>query len=535
LRRKFNRTHWAARFLGVRTPTGEADRPGLIVIQIDGLSRTQMERALESGKLPFIARSIRRKHFTVESFYSGVPSTTPSVQGEIFYGVRTAVPAFEFLHRKTGVVFRMNEPEAAAEIEAQLEERCPEPLLKDGRSYSNIYQAGSGFSRYCSKDLAPQRFLGRLSLSKGLILAIAYAPKILRMAGLALLELGLAVVDMFRGLYEREDWVKEIAFVPSRVVVCIMLREMIRFRVLLDIERGVRVIHANFLGYDEQAHRRGPDSRFAHWTLKGIDRAARDICHAAEHSIFRDYEWIIHSDHGQERTVPYVRKHGREIDVALSEVFLRGPLAGREVWVNGLPQIVGNAIESYRHFLGMMPPRNGRIAPADPSRQIVFTALGPLGHLYFPTPPSLAETETYARDLIETARVPLVLLRRPDGGVSAFNQRGAWRLPEDGAEILGTEHPFLNEAAADLVSLCGHADAGDLVLSGWDPLQPPLSFSMENGGHGGPGSEETLGFLLVPDRIRHWHVGHLKNTARRVRGGGTPENRAALPRPGWAI
>ena len=107
---------------------------------------------------------------------------------------------------------------------------------------------------------------------------------------------------MFKGLFDREDLLKELAFVPARVLVCIVLREMVRFRVLLDIERGVQVIHANFLGYDEQAHRRGPDSAFAHWTLKGIDRAVRDICQAAGHSVYRDYEWIIYSDHGQERT-----------------------------------------------------------------------------------------------------------------------------------------------------------------------------------------------------------------------------------------
>ena len=518
LRGKLNRTYWAARFLGLRSPAGEAEVPGLIVIQIDGLSRTEMERALESGKLPFLAGLIRQGHFTLEGFYSGVPSTTPAVQGEIFFGVRAAVPGFEFLHRKTGRVFRMNEAAAAAEIEAELEQQCSEPLLKGGRCYSNIYQAGAGFSRYCSQDMAPEKFFGRMSLFKGLMFSIAYAPRILRMAGLTVLEFGLAVMDMFKGLYERENFLKELAFVPSRVLVCIMLREMIRFRVLLDIECGVQVIHANFLGYDEQAHRRGPDSAFAHWTLKGIDRAVRDICQAAGYSVYRDYEWIIHSDHGQERTVPYSRKCGREIEAALCEVFARGPLAGTDVWVNGLPEIIGDTLNHCRQFLGMKPPSNGRAAPADPARQIIFTAMGPVGHLYFPVPPALAEMETYARDLVKTARVPLVLLRQPDGRVSAFNPRGTWDLTKDRAEVLGAEHPYLDEAAEDLHQLCSQPDAGDLVLSGWDPQQEPLSFSMENGAHGGPGFEETRGFLLVPDRIRRWHVAHLRRTSKRVRG-----------------
>lgn len=518
LRRKFSRTHWAARFLGIETPAGEADEPGLVMIQIDGLSRSQFERALAGGKLPFLANLVRRRHFTLESFYSGLPSTTPAVQGEIFFGVRSAVPSFEFLRRETGKIFRMYDPEAAAVIGAELEQRCPAPLLKNGNAYADIYRAGAGDSRYCSQDSAPHEILRRLQSLKWLLLFIVYAPKILRMIALALLEFGLAVVDVFKGLYEREDFIREICCVPSRVFVSIVMREQIRFRVMLDIERGLQVIHINFLGYDEQAHRRGPDSAFAHWTLKGIDRAARDICRAAGRSTYRDYEWLVHSDHGQERTIPFAKKHGREIDAAVREVFSRGPLASREIWLSRLPERIGNTLGRCRKFVGMKQPRGADAAIPDPAHQIVITAMGPIGHLYLPEKPPAAAMESYAKDLVGTAGVPLVLLLRDDGTVRAFNRRGAWRLPEDRAEILGAAHPYLDEAAEDLVRLCRHPDAGDFVISGWDLRQPPLSFPMENGAHGGPGFEETRGFLLVPDRIRRWHVAHLAHTRNRVRG-----------------
>ncbi|MEX2606330.1 MAG: hypothetical protein WD708_03210 [Kiritimatiellia bacterium] len=72
-----------------------------------------------------------------------------------------------------------------------------------------------------------------------------------------------------------------------------MLRELIRFRILLDIKHGERLVHANFLDCDEQAHRRGPGSAFAHWTLRGIDRTIRDLYRAAQRSDLRDYEFIL--------------------------------------------------------------------------------------------------------------------------------------------------------------------------------------------------------------------------------------------------
>lgn len=518
LRRKVSRTHWAALLLGVKRPIGEAEEPGLIFIQIDGLSRAQLERAIQQGRMPFLANLVRRGHFSLENFYSGIPSTTPAVQAEIFYGVRAAVPAFQFLDRKTGKVRRMYEAESAAQIEQELLEKCPDPLLKDGHAYSNIYRAGASRTRYCSQDLAPDELLRRLHPIKSLILILAFLPKLLRIAALGIVELVLALVDAVQGLFEKESFWLEIGFVPARVVVCVLLRELIRFRIMLDIERGTQVIHGNFLGYDEQAHRRGPGSAFAHWTLKGIDRTIRDLYRAGQQSTHRDYELMVYSDHGQEHSEPYEVRHGRELDVALAEVFASGPLAGTPLWMKKMSELVGTTRDRFRAVMGMAPVNVAVGGEPDPSQQIIVTAMGPVGHLYFPVVPERSALEAYAREFITRAGIPMVLLKQDDGRVKVWNPRGEWELPRDRAEVLGAEHPFLDEVAEDFVKLCFHENAGDLVFSGWNPQGKPLSFPLENGAHCGPGSEETRGFLLVPDRIRRWHVSHLARTGDRVRG-----------------
>jgi endonuclease/exonuclease/phosphatase family metal-dependent hydrolase len=66
---------------------------------------------------------------------------------------------------------------------------------------------------------------------------------------------------------------------------------------------------------------------------------------------------------------------------------------------------------------------------------------------------------------------------------------------------LGKDHPFRQWTAEDLQHVCRHPHAGDLVISGWSPDKTPLSFSVENGAHGGPGKEETRGFALLPNDI----------------------------------
>ena len=229
MRRKLSRTHWAAQLFGVPLPKGHTTEQGLILIQVDGLARTQLEEAAAKGKLPFLSRSIRRGRFHLTDFYSGIPSTTPAVQGEIFYGIKAAVPAFQFLNRESGEVFRMFDATASEAIEQRLKAENPEPLLDGGHSYSNIFLAGAKGSWYCAQDLSPATIWTKSRPIKWLLLSIFYIVKILRMIGLALLELVLALIDCARGLFEKQDLGKELKFVPARIAICIMLREFIRY------------------------------------------------------------------------------------------------------------------------------------------------------------------------------------------------------------------------------------------------------------------------------------------------------------------
>lgn len=252
-------------------------------------------------------------------------------------------------------------------------------------------------------------------------------------------------------------------FVPTRIGVCVLLRELIRFRVLWDVERGERVVHANFLGYDEQAHRRGPNSAFAHWSLRGIDRAIRDIYRAAHRSDYRDYELIIYSDHGQERTEPFERRHGRTLWDALSEAFAEGAAADLKIWQcpPPIPELVGETVERCEAMLGLRrsEDKKSHLVP-DLENQIVVTATGPVGHIYVPRELSDAQKVAYARKIV-SAGVPLVFFRFGENTVRAFNSAGDWDLLADKESLFGARHPFLEEVASDTDQLCRHSEAGN--------------------------------------------------------------------------
>jgi endonuclease/exonuclease/phosphatase family metal-dependent hydrolase len=85
--------------------------------------------------------------------------------------------------------------------------------------------------------------------------------------------------------------------------------------------------------------------------------------------------------------------------------------------------------------------------------------------------------------------------------VTAWTDTGTYSLPRQAAEVLGADHPFLEEATRELITLCHHPDAGDFILSGWRAGATPCSFVTENGGHGGAGPEETSAFALLPGDV----------------------------------
>ncbi len=498
LARAVGRSEWLARVLGLPRSEGTATAPGLVLIQVDGLSHTQLEKALET-RMPFLRKLLRREHYRLHHLYSGMPSSTPAVQAELFYGVKSAVPAFSFYHGRSKRIVRMYQSAPVASIEPELAKLGGPPLLAGGSAYADIYTGGAAEAHFCPTSLGwgPPLKDGKRWATALLIVSNAYS--FIRTAGLLVLELILALIDCIRGIIAKRNLLKELKFVPTRVAISILLRELTVIGAKIDIARGLPIIHLNLLGYDEQAHRRGPGSAFAHWTLKGIDDAIARLWRAAHGASRRDYDVWIYSDHGQEAVVPYDRRYGRSLEAAV-----RGSMAAI---IGNHAHMTDDGDHGVRHqrvrwFGGERIQRLFRLndtgaAEADAPAPLV-AALGPIGHVYAEGKATKQELDAIAEDLVAHADIPMVLTSAGDDRALARTHGGQFMLPDDAAEVLGADHPFLADVARDLVALCHHPDAGDLVLSGWCHGTEALSFAIENGAHAGAGPEETNGFLLLP-------------------------------------
>lgn len=504
LRRWFNRSEWMLHLLGLDKQAATDNKTGLLIIQIDGLSKSQLQTALGNKRLPFLHKLINTEHYQLHDFYCGMPSTTPAVQAELFYGVKGAVPAFSFKSQDSHQVVRMDRYQAAFDVEQRLKKQG-EPLLKGGSSYSNVYRGGAHEANFCSSSIGWSGVMNMANPLSIVLFILLNLYSFVRVGLLMLLEFLLAFIDFFRGIIARQDLFKELQFVATRVAISILLRELITIGAKLDVARGLPIVHLNFLGYDEQAHRRGPSSKFAHWSLKGIDDAIGRIWRAAKSSSRREYEVWIYSDHGQEETVPYEKLHGEPIGEVIDRVFARYNHGG--IGKKTVSMALG--IESQRaKYLGggwfqkLLPLKNDAQATAfideQSADQITVTSMGPMGSIYPPQSLSSEQREALAQALVKDGKIPLVLARVAKGKVKAWNEYGVYRLPEDGAKIFGEQHPYLHEVTAEMIHLCQHPEAGELLISGWSVDKPYCTFAKENGSHGGPGVQETHAFALLP-------------------------------------
>lgn len=502
LRRSLSRSELAVRLLRLAPAADGITEPGLILIQLDGLSHPQLRRALDQGKMPFLKRLLMREHYRLHPLYSGVPSTTPAIQAELFYGVRQAVPCFSFLHRQSGQVFRMYEPAAAATIEKELASQG-RPLLAGGSAYADIFTGGAAESHFCPASLGWGGLLQAANPFALLFLLCTNIFSLLRTMVLLGLEFMLALTDFCRGIIAGHDLGKELKFIPTRVGICILLRELITIGVKMDIARGLPIIHLNFVGYDEQAHRRGPSSLFAHWALKGIDDAIARIWRATRRAARREYDLWIYSDHGQEAATTYLQQQGRSLQEAVTEVLARetASLASVAGGSQAGEQAQRVRLLGGKRIQRLFATERRNETHAFPEGGPLVTALGPVGLIYLPLDQDRNARSSLARRLVAEADIPMVLLRETGGRARVFTAAGEFVLPEEREEVFGPYHPFLEEVGRDLAALCHHPNAGELVTVGWRKNAAAVSFSIENGAHGGPGPQETKGFALLPPDV----------------------------------
>jgi hypothetical protein len=485
--------------LAVQGRFAPAPLPGsarrLVIVQLDGVSRTRLERAMADGDMPALAARLSHGGHAVSSCRSGAPASTPAFQAGLFYGVSPSVPGFVWLDRETGREVRMDRAADAAHVEGTLSRTGGAPLLRGGTAYFSIFSGGAALPHFCLSGLAGELELewyeANLGPPDALASTIAHSVTAARSAVLLAHEIGAGIVDGVRWAAALGRLKHEPRFLVHRLLIGAVLRELAVQGILLDLSRGIPVVYVDFLGFDEYAHRRGPDSPAALRNLAAMDAALAMIFAAVDAAPELGYDVYVLSDHGHVATRPFEALVGCPLPefVAMAE---RGePLPRRTT--PGTPN---------RGLLG------GRSLGIGRTDTVATAEAGDLAHVYF-----LRESGPLPLDAIRARHWRVIAALSASHAVGVLAARGGRRGfalvrgavldLSDPQDVRRLPHPNPQLLAVYLSDLVSVPESGDLVVLGWRGAgRDVVAYAWEFGSHGGVAPEELETFVLHPASCR---------------------------------
>ena len=119
-----------------------SDRPGLILLEIDGLALPVLRRALRDGSAPAMARWLAEDGYRLSEWETDLSSQTGASQAGILLGSNEDIPAFRWVEKERGRMMVCSSPEDCAEIERRHSER-PGLLADGGASRGNLLSGGA--------------------------------------------------------------------------------------------------------------------------------------------------------------------------------------------------------------------------------------------------------------------------------------------------------------------------------------------------------------------------------------------------------
>lgn len=489
------------------------DGPGLLVVQLDGVSEPLLRQAITAGAMPSVSRMLREGGHRLRRWHTGLPATTPAGQSVLLHGDVRAVPSFRWFDKEQGRMLAASKPADLAEVEAGMS--TGRGLLADG---------GSSISNLFSGD-APTRVLtmsdARLpSSERG---AAAFANTGSGFARSIVLFIGQVLTEWYQGRRQRlRDVHPRVrrggSFLFLRGLTTVILRDLTMSIVAEHMARGFPSVYVDLVDYDEVAHHAGPSRPESIRTLEGLDRAIEFFCDLAA-EVRRDYEIVLVSDHGQSQGTTFRQLTGGRTlaqvvhDLASQEHRSDESDRSDEAWAPANVLLAGAAQSRRLVGAAARTAQRRRARQTEPALadRLVVAAAGSLAHIYLTDEPGRLTRDVVDRRypglvtaLAAQPGIGLVVSRTAHGTLLVNGPESGW-CELRGDEVVDRSGPspltaYGPHAATDLHELEQREHVGDLVLCGaFDHrLGEVTAFEELVGSHGGLGGWQTRALFVHP-------------------------------------
>src|SRR6478672_5236506 len=442
----------------VKRSTGHSDKPGLVIIQIDGLAHPILAGRMRAGSVNTMAGMVREGSHKLSRWEAILPSMTSGSQAGILHGNNDGIPAFRWYERDREHLMASSNPADATLIGSRISNG--EGLLSNNgasicilltgdatRSYlttAAIKAEGGGIGdsqAFSSFFFSPTGYLRSFTLFLGEVIKEQYQAFRTRRAGVR--------PQMHRGL----------KYAGMRAASNVILRDVNVALIIEEMYRGTNVIYADFTDYDELAHHCGPERVESFEALDGVDGAIANLIKAIDDAP-RPYKLVVLSDHGQSLGETFLQRYG----VSLGE-YVRSLMSGRatliqtktkaegSVFVNSLlseitrskgvgPTVARAALASKTGADGVVDLDADETEPTEAdASSIAVVGSGNLGLVWFTGHDhrlTVEEIEDLHPGLIAAVAahpgVGLMLVRSTEFGAVVFGPKGTRFLDQDKVE-----------------------------------------------------------------------------------------------------
>jgi len=475
------------------------DTPGVLYLEIDGLARPVLQRAMRDGHAPEMARWLASGSHRLAEWETDLSSQTGASQAGLLLGSNDDIPAFRWVEKESGRIMTCSAPPDCALIEKR--HSSGDGLLAGGgASRGNLL---SGEADHVI--LTVSRIEAEKTANPGYRAYLANGYNITRTLVLFLYELVLewtaAAKASRRDVQPRGR--RPLKYGLVRAGLAVFVRDLTVFSVINDMMKGVPAVYACFAGYDEVAHHSGLERADAMEVLRKIDQQFGRIARAREYAA-RPYEIIVLSDHGQTQGATFKQRNGYGLEELVGRSLQSGAVTPLEAGDEN-DTAVGKAV---REATGRKQAAAAKNEVGD--RSVVVMGSGNLGLIYLMDEPrrlTLEEIDQRHPDLIPALRahphVGWLLVHSAEHGAVALGAGGANYLTEG---RVGGEDPlagFSPTAARHLLRTDGFTHVADIMVNSFydEQLDEGCAFEELISFHGGMGGSQTRPFLLHPARL----------------------------------
>ncbi len=471
------------------------DQPGIVFLEIDGLARPVLQRAIRDGNAPHMASWLEAGTHHLVEWEPDLSSQTGASQAGILLGSNEDIPAFRWVEKASRKVMTCSSPDDCAEIERRLSSGNG-LLAGDGASRGNLFSGDAE-----AMILTVSRMSAEKQANPGYRAFLANGFNVSRLLVLffyeALLEKIAAIKQRRRGVRPRGH--RGGLYPLLRASLCVGVRDLIVYGVLTDMMGGRPAVYATFSSYDEVAHHSGLERSDTLEALRKLDTQFGRINRARRFAP-RPYQLVVLSDHGQTQGATFKQRNGYDLH-ALVERSLTGASVAHLSEGDENDAAVGHAVaEATGRSMGGSSDAVGE-------NDVIVLASGNLGLVYLMEEPRRLyqeEIEKRHPHLLEALRrhphIGFLLVHSQDAGAVVLGPRGTRYLADDRVEGEDPLAPFAPSAADHLRRTDGFEHVADIMVNSfYDPeLEQGCAFEELISFHGGLGGPQTQPFILYP-------------------------------------